>query len=503
MNTLRVPSHALVAALLIVASQLAGAADEPAMTFETLAGMAKERARKPYADDRPALAPFWNELKYDEHREIEFRQDQALWLPEKLPFAVQFFHPGWVFPRTVEIHEIVASATRAVPYRAEMFDYRKLVVPPGTPLPDGFAGWRATIDLPGRGPSEFTSFLGASYFRAIGIDQTYGISARALCIDVARPEGEEFPTLVSFWLERPAPDARTLRALALLDGPSVTGALRFDISPGKETVTRLSGRLFARKPVALLGIAPFSTMFWYGENTYPKPIDFRPEVHDSDGLLLEIKDGPVLWRPLENSRTIRHAVFEVSTLAGFGLAQRDRDFANYQDLEAHYHQRPSVWVEPGEQWPPGRLHLVELPTGEETWDNVVAFWEPREPLAAGAELPFSYTITWRDAIYVAGRAPVLASRRSHLEKTGEDLFVIEFDRDLAVTNELPSPVVRVGKGATLVDQRVMKNPVTGGHRAFFKLTAEPATKDLELSLWLERGGKIVSEEWTYLWRRSE
>ena len=173
---------------------------------------------------------------------------------------------------------------------------------------------------------------------------------------------EEFPRFTDFWLERPAPDARQLTILALLDSSRATGAYQFDIAPGSQTVTRVRARIFLRagaKPITTLGIAPLTSMFYFGENQ-PRSGDFRPEVHDSDGLMVETGNGEWLWRPLQNPARPTATAFSTNSVRGFGLMQRDRSFTSYEDVESRYDRRPSAWVKPAGRLGPRPRRVAAL-----------------------------------------------------------------------------------------------------------------------------------------------
>jgi glucans biosynthesis protein len=491
------------------ASAAAPAAAE-AFTFDSVKALARRRGAEAYVERKSSLAPFWQEMKYDAHREIEFSVPKALWSGEGRTFQLGFFHPGWVFPKTVEMAEVEKASAVPIPWRPEFFNYRNLKVPDGTPPPSGYAGFR--ILTPVNSPDkldELAVFLGASYFRAVAPGLAWGLSARGLALNTARPQGEEFPHFERFWFERPQPGATSLTFYALLDSPSVAGAYRFTTTPGRATVIEVEAELTFRQDVELIGMAPFSSMMWFSELTHPKPVEFRPEVHDSDGLLIHQGDLEAVWRPLDNSRVVRHSVFSTESLAGYGLIQRDRAFENYQDLEANYHQRPSVFVEPVGKWPSGRVHLIELPTGEEFWDNVVCMWEPAKHPKPGEPFKLAYRVHWLAEMSIPGLSKVLSSRRSHNrykpeeKRPDDDLFVIDFAAAANPRDDDREPVVAVdaGEGATLIDKRVQKNPHTGGWRAFFRVRIEEKTESLELSCRLLRDGRPASEKWSYLWKK--
>ena len=500
-----------VAATLLFASVLNAAPDYLQVTdFESLQKLASELARAEYEAPTSSLDPFYEGLQYDDHRQIRFQPEKALFTSPDDTYRVEFFHPGWMFKKPVTFYNLTPGKTAAIPFDAALFDYGNLKVPEGAAPPVGYAGFRilAPNQLANR-RFEFLVFMGASYFRAVTTELGYGISARGVAVNTIGGEPEEFPDFTHFWIEPPRKGDEFFTTLALLNGPSLTGAYRFATMPGKTTAMFVTGSLYLRKPVKMLGLAPFSSMFWYGENTHPKPYDFRPEVHDSDGLQIEVEGGPSLWRPLDNGREMRLSFFEVPKLKGFGLAERDRDFKNFEDLEANYHRRPAVWVEPVKGFGEGSVGLIELATGEETWDNIVAFWQPKT-LPSGPEEPlhFEYRIDWLEEHLPGLLAKVIATRRGFVMKSDTDhLYVIDFSHGL-LEPEPPAdwvPEVKVeligGDAAEVLDARVMKNPETRGWRAFFQVRVPETSKLIEMSAELKRDDKVISEKWTYQWRR--
>lgn len=340
-------------ALTVLAAALHGGAAE-AFTFDEVAEQAQIQARQLYRSSSRKAPAQLQALNYDQYRDIRFRPDRALWRADKLPFELMFFHLGKFQKESVRIDEVTPEGTRHVPYRASDFDFGKNKLSPQSWGDLGFGGFRAHYALTGSGyKDELVVFLGASYFRALGAGQRYGLSARGLAIDTVGGEGEEFPAFTRFWAVKPAPDATTLTLFALLDSPRATGAYQFDVHPGGETVMDVHGRIFLRAGVATLGIAPLTSMFFFGENQ-PHRMDFRPEVHDSDGLMVATGDGEWIWRPLVNPKQTLTTSFSMQRLQGFGLMQRDREFRSYEDGEARYELRPSAWVEPTGTWAPGR-----------------------------------------------------------------------------------------------------------------------------------------------------
>lgn len=511
---------ALVLALLNLGfSTAAAAAGKPAFGFETVTAKAQKLAAQPYA--APAQVPQWlREINYDQWRDIRFKPSESLWRKEKLPFEVQFFHAGLFYDRTVTVNIVNDRKVEPLPFSSRMFDYGKNTFQDRLPAGLGFAGLRIHGPIKNKDYfDEIAVFLGASYFRAVGKPHVYGLSARGLAVDTAQPWGEEFPWFREFWLVKPAPKAKEMTLYALLDSPSVVGAYKFVITPGEETLTDVDSVIFPRKPIAKLGIAPLTSMFFYGENRSQRPVnDFRPEIHDSDGLLVHGESGEWLWRPLTNPKRLSVNAFLADNPRGFGLLQRDLNYDHYLDLEARYDLRPSAWVTPKGAWGEGAVELIQIPTPNEMHDNIVAFWVPKAPVQPGRPMAFAYQLSWHAA---DGRRPpggqVVSTRVGTFNSaTGEDdrirKYVIEFDgaelRKLSADAPVAA-VIDVSAGGRLIEKQVVKNPVTGAWRLVFKIDAEKepgAIKQVldrdgpppvELRAFLRHGNDVLTETWSY------
>jgi len=333
----------------------------------------------------------------------------------------------------------------------------------------------------------------------------YGLSARGLALNTAEPGGEEFPIFTEFWIEKPTKLSKNVTVYALLDSPSVAGAYRFDIAPGVKTSMQVKTALYFRKAAKTVGIAPLTSMFWHGENTNALTNDFRPEVHDSDGLMINTGAGEWLWRPLHNPDSARTAAFSDSNPRGFGLLQRDRSFENYQDLEAAYHRRPSAWVEPVGSWGKGSVRLVELSTPDETNDNIVAFWVPEKLPPLGQPLELEYRLHWYlDQSYLPP-GYVVGTRHGRTKTHEPDLerFFIDFGGpQLTSLAEDPTveSVVTVGAGAKLTHSIVQKNPYNNTWRAAFAIQPDGSRRPVELRCFLKKPKEVLSETWSYLWQ---
>jgi glucans biosynthesis protein len=475
-----------------------------AFNLDDVAAKAQELARQPFEDATGQVPEWLLKINYDQWRDIRFRTERALWKDRRgSNFRLQFFHPGLFYDRAVAIHTVEGKKVRPVPFSPSEFDYGRNDFASRVPQDLGYAGLRVHYPLKSKAYfDEVIVFLGASYFRAVGKEHVYGISARGLAIDTVEPAGEEFPRFKEVWLVAPPPNARQLTLYALLNSPSLTGAYHFLVRPGEQTIVEVDARLFMRREVRKLGVAPLTSMFSFGENTIRTTEDFRPEVHDSDGLLLSFARGEWLWRPLDNPATIRVSGFRMSSPKGFGLLQRDRDFDHYQDLETRAELRPSVWVAPRGDWGNGRVELVELPATSDFHDNINAYWIPETPPKAGDALTFAYTLHWYSddpARPPGGR--VVATRRDRGTFEDAHRFVIDFAGKKL--ESLPAGsgvrgVVTIASGADageLLDQHAVKNPLTGGWRLTFQV--RPKQEPLELRAFLAKDAEALSETWSY------
>jgi len=508
----RVPSVPRVVRLVVAACGVAVLADVPAaraaasgFTLDQVAARAQKLAQDSYEDTRGPVPEWLSKITYDQWRDIRFRPEDTLWAKKRLPFQVQFFHPGLYYDRPVAINVVDAKGVHPLAFSPSQFDYGRNDFASKVPQNLGYAGFRIHAPIKKRDYyDEVIVFLGASYFRAVGKQQGFGASARGLAIDTALPSGEEFPYFREFWLVTPPPGAKEMTVYALLDSPSAAGAYKLVVKPGEQTTVAVETRLFLRREVRKLGIAPLTSMFFHGENSIRTVEDFRPESHDSDGLLLHFTSGEWLWRPIDNPRALNVSGFQMQAADGFGLVQRDRDFLNYQDLETRSETRPSMWVAAQGNWGPGRVELVEIPTKSDTNDNIVAYWVPERELKPGEAIPFDYTVYWYgdDPTRPPG-GRVVATRRDRGTKENAYRFVLDF----AGKNLEAIPDDRVLRGVVTVvggeaagevlDQQVVKNPVTGAWRLSFQV--RPAKKEpLELRAFLDEGGVTLTETWSYV-----
>ncbi len=490
----------LAPALAEDAPERAGMTLGQASPFDPEMVIARARAlgASPYRPP-PAVSQDWLDLSYDAFRGIWFDTRHTLF--RGMPSAVQaeFFVAGLYFPHKIALHAVERGQSREIAFELRAFDTTDR-------FPDldqdgtGFAGFRLLGELETEDRfQEYAVFQGASYFRAIGRGQAYGLSARGLALNTAGDGGEEFPVFRDFWIAAAEPDAPTVTVHALMDSPSVAGAYTFRITKGETTEIAVTSRLFPRVDLVSAGIAPGTSMFLFNDINRTRFDDFREAVHDSDGLLMINGAGETLWRPLTNPRAVAVSAFGDTSPRGFGLMQRARQPGDYNDLVAHYERRPSLWVEPVGDWGPGSVVLVEIPTDKEINDNIVAFWRPAEPLKAGLEHRFDYLLSWCATAPAEGAlAPVIATRTGARVFEDGRIFTIDYAQHPALGDDPARIEVRITTSAgEIAAQLLQQNPATGGMRLDFTLKADAPAAELRAELWRE--GQRVAEVWLNRW----
>ena len=481
--------------------------------LQSIVDAARTSATESYEQDDHGLNSKLKEIDYTTYRSIRFKPEQSLWHGEN-DYELQFFHPGFLYEYPVTIHTIGESnKPERLAFNSDMFNYDGSAsgLAGLTDEKSGFAGFRVHYPIKNEEyKDEFAVFLGASYFRLVGKNQVYGISARGLAIDTALAKGEEFPHFTEFWIIEPS-KGKPITIYARLESPSVAGAYKFVIQPDIDTSVKVESWLFARDDVNKLGIAPFTSMFLYGENTEKRHDDYRPEVHDSDGVLMVTHADEEIWRPLTNPARLQVTSLSDANPKGFGMLQRDGKWDNYLDAEANYHLRPGLWVTPEAGFEKGRLEVVEIPTKSEIHDNIVAFWTPEKPFKAGESLYFAYELkTVEQNPFVSELASVVRTRQGKAVLPGDEFkddalsttrqFSVDFSApsDIAFDNESMKLVVQ-GTNGTISQQRLY--PVADGQEwraTFFVKPKEKQTVDMRA--YIEKDGKRVSEVWNYVYQ---
>ncbi len=480
--------------------------------YDDVVRRARDLAALPYEAPRNDLPASLTGMNFDQYRDLRFRPDRSLLQQGGGPFRMQMFHLGFIYRTPVVVNVIRDGIATPIPYAAALFDYGRNRFERPLPVDLGFAGFR--IHHPLNDPrvhDELISFLGASYFRFLGRGQKYGLSARGIAINTAGPGQEEFPVFREFWVETPSAEAQSCQIYALLDGESLTGAFRFTVFPAQETVLDIHCTLFPRRAIPKLGVAPLTSMFFYAENDRRFFDDYRPELHDSDGLLIHSDTGEWLWRPLRNPRQVEVSQFADRQVRGFGLMQRDRIFEHYQDLDLNYELRPSYWVEPREGFTDGRVELVEIPTTDETNDNIVAYWVPNRAVDQGQTLTYAYRVVstmTESRLHPGGyalntfRTKPIALGSGEQAPANATRFIVDFvggDLEYHLNHPDSVQVVPSATNARITRTFLIPNPQSRGFRAGIDVVGE-AGQTADLRAFLRTGTKALTETWTFPWK---
>jgi glucans biosynthesis protein len=483
---------------------------EQPFSFELLVETARKAAAAPYAPPpRPAPAVL-ERIDYDAHGKLRYKPELGLWgaAPDQRRYPVTFFHLGRYFQKPVRMHAVEGGKAREIVYREQYFEMPADSPAKELPKGAGFAGFRFQEPVDGKldwKKNDWVAFLGASYFRAIGDLYQYGLSARGLMLDAAAGTAEEFPDFTHVYLEQPKGGDAVI-AYALLDSPSVAGAFKFVMRRGKAVIMDVENRLFVRKPVQRFGVAPLTSMYWFSETVKPTAADWRPEVHDSDGLAVWTGAGERIWRPLNNPPRTVASSFGDANPRGFGLLQRDRAFDHYQD-GVYYERRPSLWVEPQGDWGRGAVQLIEIPTDDEIHDNIVVAWIPEKNPQAGDALSYRYRLHWQaDEPYATPLARIVATRMGNGGQPGQPRpkgvrkFMVEFAGEplkSLPSGVRPEAVLWSSRGQfSYVFTEAVPNDVPGHWRAQFDFAAD-GPEPVEMRLFLRLDGQPLSESWLY------
>jgi len=492
-----------------------GAGPAQAFSLEDVTARAKALVDAPYQAPVSNLPPVFSKMQFADYLRIQPRRDKFEWHDLDTPFKLAFYHQGMHFATPVAINEVVDGQVHEIKYDPARFDFGGLSFDAGVTSKLGYAGFRVLYPINRDGVrDEIMSLLGASYFRVIGKGQVYGLSARGLAIDTAWKDGmsEEFPRFREFWVERPKPQDRHLVIYALMDSPRATGAYRFVLRPGEDAVLDVESRVFLRGGINKLGVAPLTSMFLYGPNQGVRGNNFRPALHDSNGLAIHTGNGEWLWRPLNNPSSLSVSTFRVTSPKGFGLLQRGHEFYRYEDLVDRYDLRPSAWIEPKGDWGPGKVELVEIPTPDETNDNIVAFWTPDVLPPKGQPMRHDYRIHWtmnepallekevgwvKQTLRTDGEVRQ-ANLIRHLD--GSTALIVDFEGP--VLAKLPSNAavgaeVSVGDNAELLENVLQRNPAIQGWRLTLRVKVKDPRRPVEMRAALVEGSHVLTETWSY------
>ena len=481
--------------------------------LQSVIDAARVSAEQSYEQDDHGLNSKLKDMDYTTYRSIRFKPQASLWRGNN-DYEIQFFHPGFLYQYPVSVFTIDhTNKPKPVLFNKAMFNYddKAAALQGLTDDKSGYAGFRVHYPIKSKQyKDEFAVFLGASYFRLVGKNQVYGISARGLAIDTAIIKGEEFPYFTSFWIVEPS-EGEPITIYARLESPSVAGAYKFVIQPDIDTTVNVESWLFAREDVEKLGLAPFTSMYLYGENSQKHHDDYRPEVHDSDGVLMVTHAREEIWRPLTNPKRLQVTSLSDVKPKGFGMLQRDGEWSNYLDAEANYHLRPGLWVTPKVGFGKGKLEIVEIPTKSEVHDNIVAFWVPEKSFMAGESLYFSYDLkTVEQNPFVSELASVVRTRQGNAFLPGEEVknesllttrqFSIDFAAPLVSDFDRKNmKLVVQSVNGDISEQRLYRVANGQEWRASFFVTPKEQ-KTVDMRVFIEKGGIRVSEVWNYVYQ---
>lgn len=474
--------------------------------FESVASIAVGLASREWkSPSRPLTGPF-KDVDYDSYRAIRFRRDADPW-KDIAGFGLDLLSPGMIFHEPVRINYVTNGEPRPVPFDPSVFNFDPKFFPEdasqASPDEMGWSGFRIRSAL--NRPDvldELAVFQGASYFRVLGRGNRYGLSARGLAIGTGSTEGEEFPIFSEFWIHDPDPETGTITIQALLDSKSVAGAYEFIITPGAATVLTARIALIPRQDLSRIGIAPLTSMYWFGPADHSGQNDYRPAVHDSDGLAMTTGSGQRLWRVLSNPEKLQLSAFVDENPRGFGLIQRPRAFSDYEDAEARYELRPSGWIQPTGNWGKGTVSLIEIPVDSEFHDNIVTFWQPTAPLTAGNRADFGYLLGFgSNVISDSTLAKIIATRSGlSINRKGAHTFIVDFELAPFEGREDPEIQLNAVRGK-ITNPYLLRLPEENLMRLAFEYQPDGSTiSDLSAVLANDTGN--LSETWLYRWSAS-
>jgi glucans biosynthesis protein len=467
-----------------------------AFSFDTLLEDAKRRAQKPYSPQRSTLPAGIDKLSPEQYRSLHFNPDAEIWRMVAVPFRLELLRTAYnlqsVAVTVSTVENGVAQDLTATP---AMFQMNPSLPQLGSKVSLPLSGFRVRSQINSKKVwDEFLVFQGASYFRAVAQHLLYGLSARGLAINTAEPAGEEFPAFTHFWVE---PHNNSIVIYALLESESATGAYRFSVQPGVQTVMDVDMTVFPRTEMRVVGIAPLTSMFLFDETNRGRLDDYRPEVHDSDGLMVNSSTGEQIFRQLANPIKLQVSTFTTQPPKGFGLVQRSRQPGDFQDFENQYERRPSAWVEPKGDWGPGGVELVEIPSGRESNDNIVVFWRPARGLTPNQPGHFEYRIIWlAEPDLPKGLGKVIATRSGASIDGKRRVFILDF---VGAGEKIDGLRLDLAQSTGKVSNATLKsNASVHGLRASFEIDPGDA-EIIELRLRVVRGDKPVTETWLYRW----
>lgn len=472
-----------------------------AFEANTLTDLARARAAAPYAGpktgDVPAVLKALSREAYDAIHPAEGR---ALWADRNVGYVLEPLLRGSIFETPVSLFVIENGLVQPVAYDKTAF------VAPGLDLPDlepdaAFSGFRLRARFEGaEAVSSFALFQGASFFRLVAEGQDFGINARALALRPADSRGEEFPLFRALFVETPAP-GQPVVVHALADSESATAAFKITLTPGRDVSTAaIEGTVFARADLDHIGLGGMQGNYLFGPLDRNRVDDLRAAAFSVEGLAIHNGYGEPIWRPVHNPEALQVSAFVDRGPKGFGLMQRARAYDDFEDDRRHWEQRPSLWLEPLDDWNEGAVTLLEIPSDSELNENVFAYWRPKAKLAKGVEMRFQcrqhWSKGWPDPL-PPEIARVRDSRCGHGSTGSRRLFAVDFEGD-TLFQPGDIDVDLSASAGTITRQDRFRYPERKTLRILFELDPGSARAS-ELRLALRRGQARVSESWLFRW----
>ncbi|HEV2541505.1 MAG TPA: glucan biosynthesis protein D, partial [Methylobacterium sp.] len=438
-------------------------------------------------------------LSREAYEAIRLRPEALLWGGEPHGFAVEPLLRGFYYTDRVALFLVEDGVVRPVTYARGNYEAGSEAGAAALPETEpGFSGLRIRARF-GERHQDFAVFQGACFYRLVGQGQEFGVNGRALMLRPADPRGEEFPRWRALFVERPKTPDGPLVIHALIDSDSLAAALRLELRPGETSTAAVTATLVTRKAVEHLGLGGMQAPFLFGPHDRRGADDARAAVYAAGGLQIRNGGGEAIWRPVRNPETLQISGFLDNGPQGFGLIQRDRSPATFED-DAHPWERcPSLWVEPGEStgadnlWGEGAVTLLEIPSDAEINENVIAYWRPKAALPAGQEIRVGYRQNWGGEPPVDPLARVTGTRSGRGGATPRRLFLVDFTGDGLFTAEgamVPVETVLIAAPGRIVEgaTRWIAHPETRTVRVAFEL--DPGSeRAAELRLALKTEGR--------------
>ena len=486
------------------ASAKTGPAPQPeAFSAAKVVEMARALAAEPHKPPGSAPLDPLGSASPEEIATIRYRTGDLIWAGAGLAFAIEPVHRSRNFPGEVELYTVEGTTASRVVYDPARCDFGTLKPPPAS-AHLGFTGFRILRRRDDGQLLPAASLVNASILAGIAPNQAWGAISRPLSVHLPDQIGEEPSQMRAVWIEQPRSVATELVMHALVDTPSLAGAIRFTLRADDATVIDTECTLFTRKQVDHLALAPVQATYLAGPIDWPPTPDMRPAVYEAAGVQMQTGNGEWIWRPVSNRSRLQISGFVDRDPQGYGLMQRDRGFGAFLDDENDWQRRPSVWIEPIGKWGAGEVTLLEIPAASQNNKNIACYWRPRPGLAAGAEVNYAYRQFWSwQAPSRPDGAIVTASRIGRIPgdtSEGKTRFLVQFEGGQLGDPAKAAAIVptiwsSAGKVAAI---RVYRAPRQNSMRVVFDLDAggQPL---VELRVWLKHDNAPMSEAWLYRW----